>query len=384
MKKFVAGCLFLLAPTFDAYGATPQWEGEITFEGRAFVSSPASLTSTEPTLTAGFGNRTLFGRTDFRFGAWIRVDPLNPDRIRLDAKDIAWLGSAGEVDIAVGLRTVFWGVLESSHLVDVVNQQDPDIRWPRRRMLSQLMIASSWTSSWGTIDVYLLPWARPRPFAGRRGRLWSHHPVDGSVMRNADSSLLRYLSGAARWSLATTQWDIGITYFGGTAREPWFEPSGPAHTPYLLIPTYDRVHQFGGDVQYTGSSWLLKLELVTRDPAPGRYVALGSGVEYAPVDYLSVFLEVLFDSRGRNATTSLEHDTFVGARLLFQDGSVQGGTSIDFNTGNVIASMEIQRRFGNNVAAAFEFRWFAGRALREPPHALREETSVSLFLRRYF
>jgi hypothetical protein len=179
-------------------------------------------------------------------------------------------------------------------------------------------------------------------------------------------------------------WDIGITYFGGIAREPWFEPSGPVHTPYLLIPTYDRVHQFGGDLQYTGSTWLWKLELVTSDPAPGRYVALGSGMEYTPVDYLSVFLEVLFDSRGRNATTSLEHDTFVGARLLFQDGSVTGGTSIDLNTGNVIASVEILRRLGNNVAAAFEFRWFAGRALREPPHALREETSVSLFLRRYF
>ncbi len=377
------GCLILTLPAAPAWGAAQQWEGTITFEGRGFTA-PGSLSSAEPTLTVQVRNEALFGWSSSSVGVWLRVDPLNRDRIRIDARDISWYGAAGDLDLAVGFRRVFWGVLESAHLVDVVNQRDPDMRWPGHQTLSQPMVGATWSSGRSALEIYLLPWTRPRPFAGRRGRLWSNHPVDGSIYRYSESSLLRHLSWAARWSISAAAWDVGITYFGGTSRDPRFEPSGPAHAPHSLIPTYDRVHQFGGDVQYTGSSWLWKFEVITTDPASQRYLALGSGMEYAPVDYLSLFLEVLWDSRGTLATTSLEHDAFAGVRLLFQDGSVVGGTSIDLESGNVIGSVQATRRFGGNLAAAIEIRWFAGRELREPRHALLEETSISLFLQRYF
>jgi hypothetical protein len=57
---------------------------------------------------------------------------------------------------------------------------------------------------------------------------------------------------------------------------------------------------------------------------------------------------------------------------------------VDVTTGHVIGSIEILRRLESDVVLGLDLRGFAGRATEEPRFALREETAVSLFLRRHF
>jgi hypothetical protein len=374
----------VMAMTASTSPSAAQVEGQVSFEWRTFTAPSHAWPRAEPTATVRLRQRFSAGPHEFVVAPSFRFDPRNADRFHLDGDEIALRGTAASLDFAVGMREVFWGVLESRHLVDVVNQWDPSVRWPREEKLGQPMIALTWTPDLGNVELFVLPWARPRPFDGRRGRLWSDLPVDTEIARSAETLLGRHLGWAARWSLSGSAWDLGISYFDGSAREPRFEsrttPAGLTH----LRPVYDRIRQIGLETQYTGQSLLWKAEFLAADAEPGRYVAAGSGVEYQPADYLSVFAEFLYDSRGRDAPTSLEHDLFLGTRLLYQDGSVTLGVSTDLSSGNIIGSAEVTRRLASDFIVGLELRAFAGDSADEPPFALREETSISLLIRRFF
>lgn len=364
--------------------ATAQWHGRMGAEMRAFAASADRAGRTDPSLAAAVERAVGLGTTEIRVKLSLRFDPTDTDRSRLDADELAWYTSSGDWDVSVGVREVSWGVLESRRPVDVINQRDPDAHWLRPEPLGQPMIAAAWLRPWGTVELYLLPWARPRPFTGRNGRLWSPRPVDARSPGDAPPSPWRHLAVAGRWSVTRGDWDLGVSYFRGTARDPRFDPATDDLGTDVLRPAYDRVNRLGLDVQYTGSSWLWKAEAAASDPRPGRYVTGGAGVEYAPADYLSFFGEALFDSRGRDATTSLERDVFVGARALHQDGSASLGAAVDVVSGNLIGFLEVTHRLGAHLSGSAGLRVFAGRASREPPVAAREGTTVSLRLHRFF
>ncbi len=373
----------LAAATEAATPLAVHGQGELTLAKRFFSTAAESLRRIDPSLKVEFGKQFESGWLDLSAGVTVHLDPADRRRDRFDATASA--SSRGAMHVVAGLRKVSWGVLESADLVDVINQRDSDARWPSRATLGQPMIGGSWLSTWGTLELYLLPWARPRPFSGRRGLLWSEYEVLDSAHRYRDSALLsRHAALATRWSLSASSWQVGLSMFTGTGRDPQFTLDRAGGLDPGWIPVYDRIRQIGLDAQYTEALWLGKLEVVVRDATNGRHVAFGMGLELAPTDYLSVFGEVLYDSRGKDGTTSLEHDAFAGARLLFQDGSAVAGVFIDLVTANSTGCIMIERRLLNDLAVRLELRAFAGASAKEPPLALREQTSLSITLRRFF
>jgi hypothetical protein len=144
------------------------------------------------------------------------------------------------------------------------------------------------------------------------------------------------------------------------------------------------VEQTGLDVGWTRGKWLWKLEAVTLDPTSGRYLAAAGGLEYAFADYFSVFAEYLFDSRGDAATTSFADDLFVGARLLLQDGRLQGGAFVDRATWNSVLTLALNWRLGSAATLGLEAGTFIGDESLEPPLAPRRHSYLSITLARYF
>lgn len=373
--------LVLMHLVLPASTVKAQATGQVGVADRFFSGgSPGGLSRHEPGLflNARWQVKSLIAAGS----AWL--SPGHPGAALLDVDELGWRLTRNRWQLGLGVREVYWGVVESQSIADLINQRGPDQSTRGDQKLGQPMVDVALTGIWGRAELYFLPVFRPRPFRGRAGRLWSSLPVDESRPIFAPGAGRRHVDWAARWSRRFGTWDVAASYFRGVARDPQFE-SVPGHRGgWALSPHYDLSDQLGFDVQWTRGPWLWKLELMGRDRAGSQDVAVAGGVEFAFADYLSVFLEYLFDGRGPAVTTSFEHDVSIGARLLYQDGQVSAGGFIDQRSANTILWLEARRRLSSGMSLNLDARGFLGREAREPPLARRQETSVSLSLSWYW
>ncbi len=271
---------------------------------------------------------------------------------------------AGEWEARLGVDRVFWGVAESQHLVDVVNQID-FLEHPNGQVkLGQPMVHLTWTADWGVLEFFGLPYHRPRIYPGRFGRLRFGGLVDRERVEYERGAKEWHPDFAARYSQSVGPLDVGLSLFDGTSREATLICAPPAcvpnggRDPGIWIPYYGQIRQFGLDAQFTLDAWLFKFEAIHRSGernALGRereyravlgqgggfqnildlyreeeYVAAVMGGEYT---FYSVFgstadvgllAEWNYDERGRRALPrrsplTLDNDFFVGMRLAFND-----------------------------------------------------------------
>ena len=275
----------------------------------------------------------------------------------------------GEWEVRLGVDRVFWGVAESQHLVDIINQID-FLEHPNGEVkLGQPMVHVTWTGDWGVLEFFGLPYHRPRIYPGRGGRLRFGGLVDRERVEYESGAEEWHPDFAARYSHSFGPLDIGLSVFNGTSREaslicmpPACKRTGVSDVSNVWIPYYAQIRQFGLDAQLTLDAWLFKFEAmhrsgernaVGREQEYGRayravlagtggfddlvnafredeYVAAVVGGEYT---FYSVFdstadvgllAEWNYDERGRRALPrrqpmTLDNDFFVGARLAFND-----------------------------------------------------------------
>lgn len=363
-----------------------QWRAELSVGGQAFGNrvrgQDLAAHQLELTLYGSYRHGWDRGRQSLLVAPFVRWDPTGA-RTRIDLRELSWAYLWDRGELRVGVSELFWGVTESVHLVDVVNQRELIVGGQGYVKLGQPLATIATRGSWGSLELLLMPVFRERSFAGRAGVLWSSAPVAPELSRLEPGGSWR-LDGALRWTRTLGAWDVGVTGFRGRNREPRFTSAYDAEGRPVLVPHYDRVAQLGVDLQLTSGSWLWKLEAVTLDPKTGRYLAAVAGLEYAFADYLSVFAEYAFDSRGSEATTSSGDDVFAGARLFTQDGEVRAGVFVDRRSLNTVPSIQVKRRIGGASVLALEAGGFIGRRAREPWQARRQHTYLSLTFVRYF
>lgn len=363
-----------------------QWRAEVSVAGQAFgneISEPdVSAQEAALTLSGSWRHTWDQGRQSLLVAPFVRWDPTG-ERTRVDFRDLSWAYLWERWEIRLGMSELFWGVTESVHLVDVINQREPIVGGGQYVKLGQPLAAVATRQPWGSLEVILMPAFRERPFAGRAGLLWASAPVSDE-RAEPESGFHWRPDAAVRWSRAVGTLDVGVSGFLGTNREPRFTSQAGTGGSPVLIAHYDRVAQLGVDLQLTDGSWLWKLELVTLDPEPGRYLAAVGGLEYAFADYLSVFAEYAFDSRGSDATTAFADDFFAAARLLMYDGEIRLGALIDRRSLNTVPSIQVKRRLGAASVLGLEAGGFIGRRAREPWQAVRQHTYLSLSFTRYF
>ncbi len=100
----------------------------------------------------------------------------------------------------VGFRKVFWGVTESEHLVDIVNQTDLVEDLDMEEKLGQPMVNLALIRDWGTIDLFVLPGFRERTFSGPQGRFRFNPPLDVGDSQFEKHGVERQMAYAMRWS----------------------------------------------------------------------------------------------------------------------------------------------------------------------------------------
>lgn len=270
----------------------------------------------------------------FTLVPFLRYDSADSRRTHADIREAYFLLfgelGEGEWELRIGVDRVFWGVIESNHLVDIINQVDL-IEHPDQEVeLGQLMAHATWSGEWGIAELFILPHHRERTFPSRDGRLRGEFIVDEDHPTYESSAEQWHTDFALRYSHNFGPFDIGISVFDGTSREPAFiprlEPDG-----LILVPHYEKIRQFGLDAQITLDTWIFKLEAIRRSGAKNLslkeddYAAFVVGTEYtfysifdSPADF-SLVGEWNYDERGEDATTIFDDDLFFAIRYALND-----------------------------------------------------------------
>ena len=276
----------------------------------------------------------------FTITPFLRFDAGDRERTHADLREAFFLlyGDIGddEWELRLGVDRVFWGVVESRPLVDIVNQTDLVEHPNEKTKLGQPMVHVTWAGDWGALELFGLTWHRARTYPGRHGRQRSAFVVDDELTSYESSAEEWHLDFAGRYSGSFGPIDLGLSVFDGTSRDPTLLPARSGFE-FVLAPHYEQIRQFGLDVQLTTGPWLLKLEAIHRSGAQNRrllenfvyeeedYAAFVAGGEYTFYSVwdseadLSLLAEWARDSRGRWGTNAFDNDLFLAARLGLND-----------------------------------------------------------------
>jgi hypothetical protein len=362
-----------MACTCPAKTQGAEWSGNIGIEMRYFPESPMSDDQYE------CGNLSLFARFEFyhnwndgsqsvTFVPFFRADQNDNSRTHLDINELYWQKLYGSVALDLGINKVFWGVTESQHIVDIINQTDAVENPDMEDKLGQPMLNLAITKDWGNVDLFVLPYFRERTFPGKSGRLRLQTVIDVDNPAYESSLGQRHVDWALRWFQTYGEVDIGLSHFYGTAREPELITDVDGSGAVKLVPYYAIINQTAIDVQWTHQGWLWKMEAFYRSGQEESFSAVVGGFEYTfyglgdSVIDMGVLLEYLYDERGDSAPSAFEDDLFAGLRIGFNDAAgseLLAGAIFDLDTEAKVFSLEFSRRYFNNWKLNLEMLAFS-------------------------
>jgi len=357
----------------------PQFEGQ--------EDAPQSSLAFEPEVD--WANED--GTVQARFVPFARVDQQDSERTHGDIREAFVRYIADDWEVLAGINRVFWGVTESRHLVNIVNQIDQVEDIDEEDFLGEPMVALDLQRDYGLFSVFVLPGFRERTFAGEAGRLRTPLPVDEDAAE-FESDLGRASTDVAlRYSHFIDEWDFGLSYFYGTSREPRLVLSDDLTA---FEPRYDQIHQVGLDLQYTSDAWLWKFEGIVRE-GQGTFGAFVGGFEYSFFQVmesnadLGVLAEYLFDGRDDDQAppTPFDNDLFVGARLTLNDiddTAILAGAVVDLENQSTSFRLEAERRFAEGQKIEIESQWFANVEDDDPLAAVEDDSFILLRLTQFF
>ena len=391
--RLIAAVLCLGSATVQA----GEWSGQVGGEYRGFFETPLFAEQhrsyfsvfAQPEYRHSWDN----DKQRFAFVAFGRISQYDEARTHADIRELNWQKSGAGYEWRVGIQKVFWGVTESQHLVDIINQTDLVENPDGEDKLGQPMINLTLVRDWGTLDFFVLTGFRERTFPGREGRLRAALPVDTEQAVYESSRGRRRIDYALRWRKSLGDWEVGLAHFSGTSRDPRLLPGIGGDGAPALIPHYDVIDQTSLDVQVTSGAWLWKLETIRRAGQGPAYAALTAGFEYTISGILDsgidvgLLAEYLYDDRGVMATTPFQDDIFAGMRLAFNDVSSSEslfGIIADRDSDARIVSLEVSRRFGKSTKLSLEARWFNGVPATDLLYSQRRDDYVQMELAYYF
>ena len=391
--RLIAAVLCLGSATVQA----GEWSGQVGGEYRGFFETPLFAEQhrsyfsafAQPEYRHSWDN----DKQRFAFVAFGRISQYDEARTHADIRELNWQKSGDGYEWRAGIQKVFWGVTESQHLVDIINQTDLVENPDGEDKLGQPMINLTLVRDWGTLDFFVLTGFRERTFPGREGRLRAALPVDTEQAVYESSRGRRRIDYALRWRKSLGDWEVGLAHFSGTSRDPRLQPGIGGDGAPALIPHYDVIDQTSLDVQVTSGAWLWKLETIRRAGQGPAYAALTAGFEYTISGILDsgidvgLLAEYLYDDRGVMATTPFQDDIFAGMRLAFNDVSSSEalfGIIADRDSDAYIVSLETSRRFGKSTKLSLEARWFNGIPATDLLYSQRRDDYVQMELAYYF
>ena len=361
--------------------ATNLWSMETSYtfevEARGFPSIENNADPTQPdqfesnsaiSFEPEFNLDVNGGNTAINFTPFGRWDSRDRERRHVDIRELNVLHAAGQWEFLVGVSKVFWGVVESNHLIDIINQTDTLEGFDGEDKLGQPMIRLSRSFDQSTLTIFALPGFRERGFLSSDNPLALPFDVDRDNPIYESDDAEDHVDYALRYSGYLDIIDYGFSWFDGTSREPGFLPRENG----LLAPFYPQVEQLGVDLQVTSEEWLWKIELIRRkfdqNPTSRDYTAIVGGLEYSIYGLseglydLGLLAELNYDSRNDPATTAFQNDLFLATRFGFNDSEsseILAGGFFDLDDDSTSFRVEANRRVLGNARISVEAQIFS-------------------------
>jgi len=339
----------------------------------------------EAEIQSGFND----GNTIFTFTPFARWDDPDSARRHTDIRELNVIHTVHRWDFLAGIGKVFWGVTESAHLVDIVNQTDLLEGFDGEDKLGQPMLRASRALDRDTLTFLVLPGFRERKFLSANNPLSLPFEVESeSQYESAQGD--DHIDYAFRFSGYRGIVDYGISWFHGTSREPDFIP---APTAGRLIAFYPQIDQFGIDLQITDAAWLWKLEAIRRVFDKDDFNAVVAGLEYTIYGLadglfdLGLLAEYHHDSRNHPSATPFQNDLFLATRLEFTDAEsseILAGGFFDLDDRTASFRVEANRRIFTDARIGLEAQFFSHVAPDNIGFALRNGDFILLSLTLFF
>ncbi len=374
-----------------------ELSGNISLEGRLFTSDPAFQKQQKSggvsiSLQPEYKHQWDDGDKQFTFSPFYRWDSKDDERTHGDIRQLDYRHSKGDWEVQVGIGKVFWGVTESSHLVDVINQTDAVEGVDGEDKLGQPMLRLGHLTDNGSVDFFVLPYFRERTFPGAEGRFRLPLVVDTDNATYESKQKEKHVDFALRISETIDEFDVGFHIFKGTSRDPDLIPNSLTN-PTKLTPHYPQMTQLGLDLQYTGEDIIWKFETIHRQLKSGDYTAAVGGFEYTLPAItesgaeLGLLAEYHRDSRGEATGVAFQNDLFLGARLALNDedsSELLAGAFIDLDNSSKSLRLEASRRIGNGLKLNVEGQVFTDVDLNDPLNAFAKDDFIQLELQKFF
>ncbi|MFA5940970.1 MAG: hypothetical protein WC809_16565 [Sinimarinibacterium sp.] len=438
----------LLAALFATPSVAADLDLRLEAEGRWFYHAERAAWSPSAAATAEVFHEWHGGRERIVGEVFGRVDARDDERSHADLRELYYAQIGEDVEFRAGLRRVYWGVAESRHLVDIINQSDFVEDLDNEIKLGQPMLNVAFVQTEaGTLELFLMPLQRERTFPGERGHPQLPYPVEPDEARYASKRGRHHLDAALRYQASFGALDLGVSYFDGTARDPDILPclrrgSGYAGTEtqancdllsaieipqsplpdaltdllqeagllpsdeevreqiiadvernLVLVPYYDRLRQFGVDLQFLVGGWAWKLEALHRDAGKGSSNAAVGGFEYSFSGFfdtawdVGLLAELLYEDRDSLLDTRYDHDGFVGLRVQLNDIAstmLLGGVLFDRSGEDRVFQLEGNRRLGEDWRLNLKWRDFSAVPRDQLSNFLADEDMLSMSLERFF
>lgn len=361
--------------------ATTQASSWLDLEIRYFPDGPASPEQAESRPGGSIGGQLQWQGSiaeeaiDTELILFARVDSEDSNRTHADLREASLRWQSEQWRWLAGVSKVFWGAAESVHLVNIVNQvdlvEDPSLE----EHLGQPMLSGQRALGPGFLELYALPWFRPREYPANDARLRPPFPLSDQIEYESGAGQ-RHLDFAARYQWTQGSYDIGLSVFHGTGREPTLRVE-PIMGVATIIQRYEQITQLGFDLQGAVSGdWVLKAEGMVREGQGPTFGAFAGGVEYtfwaiseAGAD-LTFNVEYIYDGRLDGTLDApappalFDNNLFLGARYAFNNFSLtelRAGLYMELSELAGLGVLEFRHRlrddlllegrtaFGNNI-----------------------------------
>jgi hypothetical protein len=394
MKRAFTVCGILTLA--NASYAEVELSGSAGFEQRYFLQD-ALYKSQERSYSSAFFMPEIY--TQWNGGAdtlvvkpFYRIDEHDDERTHGDIREFQWAHYADSWETMVGIGKVFWGQTESLHLVDIINQTDSVESVDGEVKLGQPMVNFNYLTDYGMFSVYALPYFRERTFQGESGRLRPPVAIGDALYESDDEE--RNIDLAIRWQSSIGDWELGVSAFSGTTREPELVTRPDQDGILEILPFYAQIDQVGIDVLKVSGAWLFKLESIYRSGQSEDFTAVVTGFEYTKQGLwgtrygVGVLAEYQYDERDDNFFAIGQNDLMTGLRIIVNDIA---GTEVLFGfvqdleeSSTYSGFVEASSRLTANWSWTFNGYFFSSDDIEDPFYFLRRDDHVQFSLEYYF
>lgn len=370
-----------------------SFKTELGFDYRIFPEKSTRYPNDQNSQFSGYlkPELELFppdSKFEYKFSGFLRNDSSDDARDYFEIKELFVQYVDDNFDLTIGSIQNFWGVTESAHIVDIINQKDFREDLDGEEKLGQPSIRYRRYFDMDLFSFYIMPYFRERPSSTFNKRFSSALPVNSSSLFPGSASK-NHIDFSTRFQKNLGNNDIGLIFFRGNSRDPIVTIEN-----FNIVNTYKIINVLGLDYQYTSEDLLIKLETTNTNGFGKSYNSTVFGFEkllpsiFSRIE-VNTLLEFQFDDRNISEApaTSLDDDIFFGFRFNLNDVNDTQfliGSNIDTNDTSSFSILEGSRRFLDSYKLSLTYRGFNNYNNDQPFYFLKNDDYINLNISKFF